>query len=64
MIKYKSLSFRLAIKMSTQSSTVISAEQFVSTEKLMQGKNELVILHSDQRYLLRITRNGKLILTK
>lgn len=50
--------------MSTQNSTIISAEQFISTEKLMQGKNELVILHSDQRYLLRITRNGKLILTK
>jgi len=50
--------------MSTQNSTIISAEQFISTEKLMQGKNELIILHSDQRYLLRITRNGKLILTK
>ncbi|EPJ43045.1 MAG: hypothetical protein OFPI_44810 [Osedax symbiont Rs2] len=50
--------------MSTQSPIAISADSFISTEQLMQGKNELVILHSDQRYLLRITRNGKLILTK
>jgi len=39
-------------------------EQTVTIEALMQGKSELTIIHSGQRYLLRITRNGKLILTK
>jgi len=38
--------------------------QNVTTHELMQGKKELVITHNDQRYMLRITRNGKLILTK
>ncbi len=46
----------------TQSS--LKQDKFVSTEALMQGKNELIIVHSDQKYILRITRNGKLILTK
>jgi len=36
----------------------------VTSNDLMQGKKELVIIHNDQRYMLRITRNGKLILTK
>jgi hemin uptake protein HemP len=36
----------------------------ISTEKLMQGKSELTIIHNEQQYTLRITRNGKLILTK
>ncbi len=45
-------------------STITNTEQVVSTETLMQGKKELIIIHGDQRYMLRITRNGKLILTK
>ncbi len=64
MIKCKSLSFRLAIRMTVENTTIELTEQSVSTEKLMQGQDKLVILHSDQRYILRITRNGKLILTK
>lgn len=39
-------------------------EKSIKTEQLMQGNTKLVIMHSDQRYILRITRNGKLILTK
>jgi len=31
---------------------------------LFQGDQELVIVHGGEEYLLRITRNGKLILTK
>jgi len=42
----------------------ISDTSLVSTEKLMQGKSELTIVHNEQHYRLRITRNGKLILTK
>jgi len=36
----------------------------ISTEQLMPGINQLVIVHNEQDYKLRITRNGKLILTK
>ncbi|MEH6447005.1 MAG: hemin uptake protein HemP [Oceanospirillaceae bacterium] len=50
--------------MSIPSTSDFTAEQIISTEKLMQGKKELIIFHSEQRYILRITRNGKLILTK
>ncbi|MBI2883877.1 MAG: hemin uptake protein HemP [Candidatus Methylomirabilis oxyfera] len=31
---------------------------------LFQGDQELIIVHGGEEYLLRITRNGKLILTK
>jgi hemin uptake protein HemP len=31
---------------------------------LFQGENEVVICHRGEEYRLRITRNGKLILTK
>jgi hemin uptake protein HemP len=52
------------LEMSVENTPTAATEQSTSTEKLMQGKNELVIFHSEQRYILRITRNGKLILTK
>ena len=32
--------------------------------ELFQGKNELTIAHAQEVYRLRITRHGKLILTK
>jgi hemin uptake protein HemP len=32
--------------------------------QLFQGKSEIVIVHQNEEYNLRITRNGKLILTK
>jgi len=41
-----------------------AVQQNITTHELMQGKKELIITHNDQRYMLRITRNGKLILTK
>jgi len=31
---------------------------------LFKGGNEIMIVHRDEEYSLRITRNGKLILTK
>ncbi len=31
---------------------------------LFQGRREVVIVHEAEEYILRITRNGKLILTK
>ena len=36
----------------------------VRSSDLFQGEKELVICHRGEEYRLRITRNGKLILTK
>jgi hemin uptake protein HemP len=35
----------------------------ISSENLMGRKGEMVILHQGREYTLRVTRNGKLILT-
>ncbi|PCI07634.1 MAG: hypothetical protein COB77_04210 [Gammaproteobacteria bacterium] len=40
-----------------------SLTQYQSSD-LFQGGNELIIVHEQEHYRLRITRNGKLILTK
>jgi len=36
----------------------------VSSQDLLQDQKELIIVHNEQEYRLRATRNGKLILTK
>ena len=36
----------------------------VESAHLFQGNNEIVIVHQKEEYNLRITKNGKLILTK
>ncbi|HWO40575.1 MAG TPA: hemin uptake protein HemP [Candidatus Eisenbacteria bacterium] len=36
----------------------------IESRQLFQGNNEVIIVHQDEEYNLRITRNGKLILTK
>ena len=36
----------------------------IESNQLFQGNNEIVIVHQKEEYNLRITRNGKLILTK
>ncbi|MPZ77439.1 MAG: hemin uptake protein HemP [Deltaproteobacteria bacterium] len=36
----------------------------IESNHLFQGRSEIVIVHENQEYSLRITRNGKLILTK
>ena len=36
----------------------------VSSAELMQGAREVVIMHAGEEYILRITKTGKLILTK
>jgi hemin uptake protein HemP len=36
----------------------------ISTDELFRGRRELVIRHGELEYRLRITRAGKLILTK
>jgi hemin uptake protein HemP len=41
-----------------------SAERVVSTRELLGGAHRIWIEHSAERYLLQVTRSGKLILTK
>lgn len=36
----------------------------IESSELFDGKSEVVIVHQNEEYNLRITRNGKLILTK
>jgi len=36
----------------------------IESNHLFQGNTEIVIVHQNEEYNLRITRNGKLILTK
>jgi hemin uptake protein HemP len=36
----------------------------IESTELFSGNSEIVIVHQDEEYSLRITRNGKLILTK
>lgn len=36
----------------------------IQTTDLMQGAREVILVHEGEEYLLRITKSGKLILTK
>jgi hemin uptake protein HemP len=36
----------------------------VMTSDLMQGAREVIIVHEGEEYVLRITKTGKLLLTK
>ena len=36
----------------------------IESTQLFEGSSEIVIVHHKEEYSLRITRNGKLILTK
>lgn len=42
----------------------LSKKPRIKSSSLFQGEREIVIVHKDEEYSLRITRNGKLILTK
>lgn len=41
-----------------------TTEKVIQSEDLLQGARELVIKHGDEVYRLRLTNQGKLILTK
>ena len=41
-----------------------SPERVVSTKELLGGAHRVWIEHAAERYLLQVTRSGKLILTK
>lgn len=46
------------------SAPVASPIRRISSQRLLAGERELVIQHLGSEYHLRVTRNGKLILTK
>jgi hemin uptake protein HemP len=39
-------------------------ENWINSDMLLSGKKELTIVHNHEEYKLRLTGNGKLILTK
>lgn len=41
-----------------------SETRLVDLDALLAGAREIVIVHKGERYRLRVTQNGKLILTK
>lgn len=41
-----------------------SAPVRVSIDTILRGRQEVIIEHGDEEYRLRITSNGKLLLTK
>jgi hemin uptake protein HemP len=41
-----------------------TAERVVTTQELLGGAHRIWIQHAAERYLLQVTRSGKLILTK
>ena len=42
----------------------VLSERVVTTKELLAGAHRIWIEHAAQRYLLQVTRSGKLILTK
>jgi hemin uptake protein HemP len=42
----------------------VAPERVVSTRELLGGAHRIWIEHAAERYLLQVTRSGKLILTK
>ncbi|MBX7167341.1 MAG: hemin uptake protein HemP [Pirellulales bacterium] len=48
----------------TEAVPVRSGLRIVTSQELLEGKNELVIKHGEEMYRLRLTRSGKLILHK
>lgn len=43
---------------------VANVQHSIDSEQLLKGANTVEIAHAGQRYLLRVTRENKLILTK
>ena len=49
---------------SMATSTAAARKPRIESQWLFQGNSEIVIVHHEEEYSLRITKNGKLILTK
>jgi hemin uptake protein HemP len=54
----------LPLLASVDAATPSPAVRRISSQRLLAGERELVIQHLGSEYHLRLTRNGKLILTK
>jgi hemin uptake protein HemP len=50
--------------MPPQPTPQVPARRAVRSDELFHGEREVVIVHREEEYRLRITRAGKLILTK
>ncbi len=48
----------------TASNAAAGALPRIASEDILRGSNTVEIAHAGQRYLLRVTRENKLILTK
>jgi hemin uptake protein HemP len=48
----------------TTTAAPVGKKPRIESNLLFQGNSEIVIVHQEEEYNLRITRNGKLILTK
>jgi hemin uptake protein HemP len=49
---------------SVDTAPAVASVRRISSQRLLAGERELVIQHLGSEYHLRLTRNGKLILTK
>jgi len=47
-----------------QTARLTAKAKEISSAELLDGARELIIIHNNERYSLRITANRKLILTK
>lgn len=55
---------RSAPSLATQPDTRTRLPDPIPADRLFEGRQEIQIAHGDETYRLRITKNGKLILTK
>ena len=53
-----------AMQTQTSSPSILWLSPVIPTDFLFQGNQEILISHNGEHYRLRITKNGKLILTK
>jgi hemin uptake protein HemP len=63
-MKENNLKLSLGPNAGVRPSALAERKLRVESTSLFQGGREVVIIHREQEYSLRITRNGKLILTK
>jgi len=55
---------RAAERIATQPDARARLPDPIPADRLFEGRQEIQIAHRDETYRLRITKNGKLILTK
>ena len=55
---------RNLLPVASRSGIISDKKPRIESSHLFQGKSEIIIVHQNEEYNLRITRHGKLILTK